>query len=344
MHVDYAPVPVINNLPPGQLPADLSGFSQPVVFKGLVSHWKLVVLGRQSSEEAVAYLKSFYNGNPAFVYQGEPGLDGRYGYNDDFTRLNYETSRLALDEVLDRLLACRQTANPPSYYIASNVIDYNFPGLSADNHLDIPVRPSPQACEPPVPSLWIGNRSVARCHYDASDNIACVVLGRRRFTLFPPDQIANLYPGPLTPTPGGQAITSVDIHQPDLGRFPRFAEAIKVGLSVELEPGDAIYIPSMWWHQVEGLDSVNILINYWWSDAAKFMGSAMNVLQHAMLSLRDKPAHEKAAWKQVFDYYVFGDSQLPRAHLPEQAWGDLGPMTELSSRQLRARLINKLNR
>lgn len=330
--------------PAGELTEAHIHATQPLVLKGLVKHWPLKQEADNSSDAAVAYLKSFYNGKPAFAYFGDQTIAGNYSYTDDVSSLNYESKPAAIDEVLDLITAHINTPKPPSFYIASNVIEANFPSMSEVNPLHIPVAQKEFATEPPIPSIWIGNKSVARCHYDASDNIACCVAGKRRFIVFPPDQISNLYPGPLAPTPGGQAITMVDFHNPDFDKYPRFKDALAHAQIAELEPGDAIFIPSMWWHQVEGLNDFNIMINYWWSDAEKFMGSAMNVLLHAMLSLRDKPEHEKQAWKHVFEYYIFGDSNQARAHLPEQAHGFLAQMDPMLSRQLRTLLINKLNR
>ncbi len=65
--------------------------------------------------------------------------------------------------------------------------------------------------------------------------------------LFPPEQAANLYVGPLDMTMAGQPTSMVDLEQPDLARFPRFASAQASAQMVLLEPGDAIYIPAMWW-------------------------------------------------------------------------------------------------
>ncbi len=66
-------------------------------------------------------------------------------------------------------------------------------------------------------------------------------------------------------------------------------------------------LPSMWWHQVEGLMSFNVLINYWWSTAPRYTGSGMNLLYHALLCLRDKPEHERKAWQAVLNHYIFDD-------------------------------------
>lgn len=70
----------------------------------------------------------------------------------------------------------------------------------------------------------------------------------------------------------------------------------------------------------------------------------MNVLYHAMLSMRHKPEHEKRAWKHLFDYYIFDNTGKAAAHLPEQAQGYLGELDPQKARSLRAMLLNKLNR
>jgi len=88
------------------------------------------------------------------------------------------------------------------------------------------------------------------------ENVGIVMTGRRRFTVFPPEQIGNLYPGPFELTPSGVPISLVDLTAPDLDRYPRFAEAMAAAQSAVLEPGDAIYLPFHWWHAVESLESV----------------------------------------------------------------------------------------
>lgn len=335
---------VIGDYPSQTLDESILTIKEPVIIKGLVNHWKLVEQGRQSDSSAINYLKSYYNGRPSVVCIGQPEIQGRFFYDAQGTQLNYDTQKIKIDEVLDLIQESFTEKNPTSYYIASNVIDTHFPGFRSENDIVIPRPDVSYPIEEVRTSIWIGNRTMACCHYDASDNLACCVVGKRRFTLFPPDQIANLYPGPLSPTPGGQALSMVDFANPDFTKYPKFSEAIQHGQIAELEAGDALYLPSMWWHQVESQSRFNVLINYWWSNSAKHMGPAMNVLYHALLSLRDKPEHEKMAWKHVFDYYIFGDGSQAGEHMPEQARGYLGEIDVTKAKMLRAMLLNKLNR
>jgi hypothetical protein len=111
-----------------------------------------------------------------------------------------------------------------------------------------------------------------------------------------------------------------------------------------LEPGDAIFIPALWWHHVQGLEPFNVLVNYWWNSMPAYLPTPMLALQHAMWTIRDRPEHEKQAWRAIFDYYVFGPAGRAGEHLPEAARGLLGPLDEPTARQLRAMLIDRLNR
>ena len=335
-----AQIRVLEGCRPDALPLDeLLEAGEPAVLRGLVGEWGLVQAARRSDGDAMSYLCSFYDGRPVTYSYGEPQVAGRPFYNDDFTELNCIVKRDRLDEVLRRIEEHRNDEHPPTYYVASLLVDHSLPGLRTENDLDFASR----GIEAPT-TIWIGNRTVASCHYDAPNNIACCAVGRRRFTVFPPEQIFNLYPGPLDPTPGGQAVSVVDFTNPDFEKYPRFREALEAARTAVLEPGDAVFIPSMWWHHVEGLSPFNVLINYWWGSMPKFIPTPMHALYHAIWTLRDRPEREKRAWRSVFEYYVFGPPERAGAHLPEQARGVLGPIDDTRARQLRAMLINKLNR
>src|SRR5690625_7659936 len=72
-----------------------------------------------------------------------------------------------------------------------------------------------------VARIWVGNAATVSTHYDLLDNIVCVVSGRRRFTLFPPEQLTNLYVGPLDFTLSGQPVSMVNLQDPDFDRLDR---------------------------------------------------------------------------------------------------------------------------
>jgi hypothetical protein len=334
---------VIEGADAGSLPvADLIADGRPAILRGIARHLPLVAAGLESAGSAIAWLKQFDGGRPVTAYVGDPAIGGRFGYDRDCTALNFARERGSLSGYLDRLLAGMGESAAPSIYIGSTDIDQYLPGLRAQAALSFG---DPQlVAHPPLVSIWIGNRTTASAHYDMSNNIAVTLVGHRRFTLFPPDQGANLYPGPLDPTPAGQVVSMVNFDAPDLVRHPGFAEALAAAEVAEMEPGDALIYPALWWHQVEALDPFNAMINYWWNTSPAFMDTPQNTLLHALLSLRDRPAHEKAGWKALFDYYVFGDPARAGAHLPEHARGPLGPLDEITARRLRAQLLNRLNR
>jgi hypothetical protein len=335
--------PVVTGLTPDQIPfAAILAEQRPTIFKGMARDWPLVRAGLSSARAAMDYLLAYDRGQPFVGYTGDPAIKGRFGYDETATRLNFQSERIRLRAFLERIEQGQGTADQPSLYIGSSDVDAYLPGLRDQN--DLGLDPAVLGDDQPLVSVWIGNRTVAAAHHDMSNNIACCLVGRRRFTLFPPDQVGNLYLGPLSPTPGGQAVSMVDFDAPDFERFPRFKDALAAAQVADLEPGDVLVYPALWWHQVEALDPFNVLMNYWWNSAPDFMDTPMNTLLHGLLSLRDRPDHEKQGWKALFDHYVFGPADLAGAHLPEAARGDLGPMDERKARRLRAYLLNRLNR
>lgn len=331
------PVTELAGCDPSSLTDALLCSTQPRVLRGLVAHWPAVQAALQSPPAAADHLRQFYRDEPVVAWFGAPDINGRFFYNDAFSGFNFGVERLGLAHVLDQLAACADQQPAPAIYVGSTTVDTCLPGFRAHNDL-------PFGSREPLASVWIGNRTRIAAHQDVPDNLACVVAGRRRFTLFPPEQVANLYVGPLDFTPAGQAISLVDFARPDFDRYPRFAQALAHAQVVELAPGDALFIPGLWWHHVEALDSFNVLLNYWWRRSPAYMDSPMNALMLAIMTVRELPEHERRAWQQMFAHYIFEADGRTAQHVPEHARGVLSPMDANATRSLRARLLKRLNR
>ena len=322
---------------PNDIPASIFTSTVPLVLRGLVEDWPIVQQGKHSTTCASDYLRQFYQGIPVTVAVGESSTNGRIFYNEEFNGFNYQSYKVNLNQVLDNIEKHQNDTSPPTIYVASTLVDRWLPGFRLANDLSL-------SCEDPLVSIWIGNRSRIPAHYDLPDNLACSVVGRRRFILFPPEQLANLYPGPLDWAPGGQSISLVDFHQPDLCKYPRFEQAMKAAQITELGPGDALFIPSMWWHHVESLDSLNVLVNYWWRQSPAYMSTPINTLHHALLTMRDLPKEQKQAWQGMFEHYIFNSDETTNSHIPEHAQEFLAPLNHTLARKIRALLLSKLNR
>jgi hypothetical protein len=340
-------VPVVEGVRPDAVPAAVRASTVPLLLRGMVADWPLVGAARQSAAAADRYLRGFYRDATVGAFFGPPEIEGRIFYNDDMSGFNYQAAMVKLDVVLDGIQQHLTDPRPPAFYVGSTTVDTCLPGFRQENDIsmgDLGLGDTGLGDIRPLASIWLGNQTRIAAHFDVPDNIACCGAGRRRFVLFPPAELENLYIGPLDFTPAGQAISLVDFRQPDFDRFPRFRQALNQAQLAELEPGDALFIPSMWWHHTEALDGLNILVNYWWRRTPGFMGQPADVLSHALLSLRDLPTEQRKAWQDIFRFYVFEFDERSVAHIPDARRGILSPLDDTTSRKIRAQLLSKLNR
>ena len=333
---DLKPMPALD-CADGLVPAMVFDSDAPVRLNGLVSGWPAVRECAASAESAARYLSRFWSKAPVTAYVGDASIDGRFFYNPEFTGFNFRAGKATLPQIFEKLTEPERDERMATIYVGSTPVDEWLPGFRSQNDVRLPA-------DDALVSFWLGNRTRISAHYDFPDNLACVVSGQRRFTLFPPDQVANLYVGPLDVTPSGQAISLVDFAAPDFERFPKFADAIKHGQTAVLQPGDAVFIPSMWWHHIESTAPFNLLVNYWWCSTPAAMGSPSEALLHAILAMRDLPPRQREACRSLFDHYVFNADESTCEHIPEAGRGWLAPLDEAAARRLRADLLNKLNR
>jgi len=297
---------------------DLIAAKEPFVLRGLVSDWPLTKAGARSFDDLSQYLLLHAEPRRLVTHIGDYASAHHIGYTDGM-EMNFRTEELGLRAVLDRIKQSLAGENSELVYVSSVELKKYFRELDVENQVDLGGREARAG-------IWIGSQNTVPTHFDFPDNLACVAVGRRKFSLFPPEQLKNLYPGPLDNTPAGRSISLVDIEYPDMVAFPDFKYAQDAMLSVELEAGDAIHIPSMWWHSVKAMSDYNVLVNYWWRDEA-FLGEPDAALLHAVLSIRDLPDHKRKAWERIFSHYVFDFDAGAFDYIQKDARGILGPLT-----------------
>lgn len=301
---------------------------RPVILRGAIEHWPALAAGKASPQRLNDHLRSFDVGALAPVMEAPASTGGRYFYSADLREFNFSKRQARIAETLQRIE--NAIGQPDAAFVAIQMLPLNthLPGFAQCNPLAL----LPNA----TPRLWIGGALRTQTHNDRDHNLACVIAGRRRFVMFPPAQVANLYIGPLDNPP---PLSLVDPEAPDFERFPRFRAALAAACVAYLEAGDALFVPKYWWHHVTSLDPYNAMVNYWWGDDATGLERANDVFLAALLALKDLPPGERAYWKSMFDSYVFrtqGGEAL--AHIPAPLQGALGSMTA----SLRARLRQQL--
>ncbi|HEY6814094.1 MAG TPA: cupin-like domain-containing protein [Croceibacterium sp.] len=302
---------------------------QPVVLRGLAAGWPGVAAARQGDRSIAEYLLGFAPPRNVRGIVIPPEAEGRFFYNAELTGLNFTPHEAPLAAFLGELLRLAEDPRPKGVAVQSEKIPELLPGFAEAN-------PMPLVPNVP-PRIWIGNRIRVAPHYDLMENVGVCLAGRRRFTVFPPEQLPNLYAGPFELTPAGTPVSLVDPLAPDLERFPRFAEAWAHAQQATLEPGDALYLPYAWWHGVDALEPLSILVNYWWNETPEGAGGGYDALLHAMLAYRHLPSDERDVWRMMFEHYIFGDAD-PAAHLPSHVKGIMGPPGPRLFAQMRAML------
>jgi hypothetical protein len=307
----------------------------PVVMRGLVSGWPAVHAATRSAEDFQDYLARFDNGGVTETFVGDPKIAGKYYYAEDLKGFNFERRRMRFADALSAMIATHGRRGAPTMYVGSLPVNDYLPGFAAQNVLQV-------LAAHVAPRIWLGHASNVSAHFDAFDNVACVVAGTRRFTLYPPEAIEGLYVGPLDNTMAGQPVSLAASAPPDDNKYPLFRKIRGQALCAELKPGDGIYIPKLWWHQIESTASFNGLVNYWWDAFSAGPDTPHTGLLLSMLAIAERPLPERQAWKAFFDHYVFRSNGHPLAHLPAEQHGMLGPLKPDNYAKIRAIVMHRL--
>lgn len=206
--------------------------NRPVVLTGLMKDWP--ALARWSPQD---FKQRFGDAEIAIS-------DGRSGDPDLLKHLDRYTRHLPMAAYVDRVLAADESDD--FYMVATNrnlarpelapLLDdiRHFPGYFNEARTDA------------SHYLWFGPAGTRTpLHTDLHNIMFCQVTGRKRFFLISPRETALLYHS------DGFTCT-FDAEHPDFSTHPGLA---RVAIhTVELGPGEALFLPVGWWHQVRSLD------------------------------------------------------------------------------------------
>lgn len=217
---------------------------QPVVITGAMDSWP----ARKWSPE---YFRATYGDR---MIPAAPVHDGKVVYGAEFG-VRYAEIRFA--EWLDALMA----GAPPSSYVMFP-LNEALPDLLSDLRVPsfCPAAPWTQT------RFWMSPPDTGSpMHHDLPDNLLAQVIGRKRITLVPSIDSWRMYRYPLTSHL--PQCSRIDAEKPDPVRYPLFEKARKI--VIEIGPGDLLYLPRLWWHQVRSLD-FSVSVNHWWATGWRY--------------------------------------------------------------------------
>lgn len=112
--------------------------------------------------------------------------------------------------------------------------------------------------------LWIGQSDThTSLHFDEYDNIFLQIYGEKSILLFPPKDSPFLNPCKPNKETGLRNIHRSHISCTDMLDHVNHPSNRTTPYHVHVQPGDALYIPKGWWHEVRGLSKPTISVNYW---------------------------------------------------------------------------------
>jgi hypothetical protein len=288
-----------------------------------------------SPQALVNYLRGFDTGASAETMHGDPSIGGRFFYNEDLSGLNFERSSMPLARSLERLLEMLGESAPPALYVGALAAPAALPGFAQQNTFALAEEHRAAA---------VAQQSLSRCRRttDLSYNLACVVGGRRRFTLFPPEQNRKPVRRPTRIHARGPA------HQHGAARcarpraFPALPRCARTGPGRRNGTGRFVVHPVHVVAHVEALDTFNLLVNYWWDDTPPWNGSPFEALFHALMSVHSLPPDKRAIWKKVFEHHVFETDGSATEHLPPAKRGIQGTLDKQLALHMRSWLLRAL--
>ena len=209
--------------------------NRPVILTGEMSGWPAL------AKWTPAYLKQAI-GSKLVEFQGERNSSGQFEIYKEAHR-----REMPFDRLIDRML---QPGTGNDAYLTAYNSDRNTEALSALHpDMGFPDKFLTREVDRPNGMMWIGPAgTLTSLHHDLTNNLIAQVVGRKRLLVLPAAEVGKLY--------NHLHVFSeiADLEDPalDLSRFPRLADARFS--TVTLMPGEMIFMPLAWWHQVRSID------------------------------------------------------------------------------------------
>lgn len=115
-------------------------------------------------------------------------------------------------------------------------------------------------------NLWMGSLVTSRIHFDALDNVHVCISGKKVVHLYSPSELPNLYPEPWnegSTNNFSQIGSALIASQKEHARYFQISKRF----TTELNPGEAIFIPAGWWHEVFTLQ-YTVSVNMWFGPSS----------------------------------------------------------------------------
>lgn len=197
----------------------------PVIIEDLTEDWpaKEKWNFEYFREKAGDVVVPVYDGKPATGRQNSHGPAMRIPFKEYIDILEKGPSDL-------RMFFFNLLQNCPDL-----VDDFQYPDLGVKFFKKLPV-------------LFVGGEgSKVVMHYDMdlANNFHFNFVGEKKVILYPPDQSGYLYKVPYSIV----SMEIIDMDNPDFEKYPALAKA--KGYEARLKHGDALYIPSHWWHFIK---------------------------------------------------------------------------------------------
>ncbi|MFN7412601.1 MAG: cupin-like domain-containing protein [Dolichospermum sp.] len=221
-----------DNLSGEEFYADYYAKSKPVIITNMINQWTALSLWTPN------YLKAHY-GETEVEIMANRNSDDKYEINIE----NHKT-KIQFGDYVDMVV--NQGENNDYYMVANN---RNLETTQLGRLLEDIVMP-PEYLDQSKSSgnvfFWFGSAgTITPLHYDRSNLMMAQIYGRKKWQIIPPIYTPFLYNNV-------GVFSEVDCENPDYNKHPLFEE-VKI-IEVVLEPGEIIFVPTGWWHQVKSLD------------------------------------------------------------------------------------------